>query len=546
MIETFSVSDDRAVFETEVCILGAGAAGITLARRLSSSGLDVCLLESGGADWEKPLQDLGVGESVGFPYYPLDESRLRLFGGTTAVWGGRVVQLDPIDFERRPWIEHSGWPFGKEELAPYYTEALRSLEVETVLADETLWDRLGLHPPDFDPALLRTNFFQFDEQFERFTLRRCADLVESAKVKVLLHATVLDVRANAEGTAIESVEIGNLRGGRGVVRARVFVLAAGGLETPRILLNSCGVQPEGLGNQEDLVGRFFMEHPHARAGRVVPQKLWSLLNLLPRSHRQEGLRYAALGRASETLQEREGILNSSFTLSVRRHQGKRMPPGKWLFNAVKWKVPHDHRGRTLWWLHRRAKRAFAERFGLASRWVRAATGRQGLYVVARAEQAPNPASRVLLSNERDAFGLPQIALDWRFLDVDKRSLHVMMGALDRELERLSLGRVEASPWLEEADTPWEVDPLISSHPVGGYHHIGTTRMAESPKHGVVDADCRVHGLGNLYIAGSSVFPTSGWANPTLTILALSLRLGDHLARSASPMPPVSPARRPGS
>jgi choline dehydrogenase-like flavoprotein len=531
VIESFSVSDDRAVFETEVCILGAGAAGITLARRLATSGLDVCVLESGGADWEKPIQDLGIGESIGFPYYPLDESRLRLFGGTTAVWGGRVVQLDPIDFERRSWIEHSGWPFGKEELAPYYTEALRSLEVETILADETMWDRLGLPQPDFDSDLLRTNFFQFDEQFERFTLRRCGDLVESEKVKILLHATVLDICANAEGTAIESVQIGNLSGGRGVVRARVFVVAAGGLETPRLLLNSRGVQPQGLGNQEDLVGRFFMEHPHARAGRVFPRKLWQLLNLLPRTHRREGLRYAALGRISESLQEREGILNSSFTLSVRRHQGTRMPPGKWLFNAVKWKVPHDHRGRSLWWLHRRAKRAFAERFGLASRWLRATSGRQGLYVVARAEQAPNPASRVLLSEVRDAFGLPQIALDWRFLDVDKRSLHVLIGALDRELQRLSLGRAEASPWLEEPDTPWEVDPLISSHPVGGYHHIGTTRMAASPKSGVVDADCRVHGLGNLYIAGSSVFPTSGWANPTLTILALTLRLGDHLVGS---------------
>jgi choline dehydrogenase-like flavoprotein len=531
VIDTFSVSDDRSVFEAEVCILGAGAAGITLARRLASSGLDVCVLESGGADWEKPIQDLGIGESIGFPYYPLDESRLRLFGGTTAVWGGRVVQLDPIDFERRPWIEHSGWPFGKKELAPYYTEALRSLEVEPVLADETMWDRLGLRQPEFDPDLLRTNFFQFDEQFERFTLRRCDDLIASEKVKVLLHATVLEIRANAEGTAIDSVQIGNLRGGRGVVRARVFVVAAGGLETPRLLLNSRGVQSQGLGNQEDLVGRFFMEHPHARAGRVFPTKLWRLLNLLPRTHRQDGLRYAALGRLSETLQEREGILNSSFTLSVRRHQGTRMPPGKWLFNAIKWKVPHDHRGRSVWWLHRRAKRAFAERFGLASRWLRATSGRQGLYVVARAEQAPNPASRVLLSDARDAFGLPQIALDWRFLDVDKRSLHVLMGALDRELQRLSLGRAEASPWLEEADTPWEVDPLISSHPVGGYHHIGTTRMAASPKKGVVDADCRVHGLGNLYVAGSSVFPTSGWANPTLTILALSLRLGDHLVRS---------------
>jgi choline dehydrogenase-like flavoprotein len=532
VIESFAETDDRAVFETEVCILGAGAAGITLARRLAASGLDVCLLESGGADYEKPLQALGVGESIGFPYYPLEESRLRLFGGTTAVWGGRVVQLDPIDFERRDWIEHSGWPFGKEELASYYAEALRLLEVEPTLADETMWDRLGLSQPGFDPERLRTNFFQFDEQFERFTLRRCQDLVDSAKVKILLHATVLDIRANAEGTAIDSVQIGNLSGGRGVVRARVFVIAAGGLETPRLLLNSRGVHKAGLGNHEDLVGRFFMEHPHARAGRVIPQKLWQLLNLLPRSHRKNGLRYAALGRVSESLQKREGILNSSFTLSVRRHQGTRMPPGKWLFNAIKWKVPHDPTGRSLWWVHRRAKRAFAERFGLASRWIRATTGRQGLYVVARAEQAPNPASRVLLSNERDPFGLPQIALDWNFLDVDKRSLHVMIEALDAELKRLSLGRAEVSPWLEENDTPWEVDPLISSHPVGGYHHIGTTRMAASPKHGVVDPDGRVHGLGNLYIAGSSVFPTSGWANPTLTILALTLRLGDHLARSA--------------
>ena len=175
-------------------------------------------------------------------------------------------------------------------MAPDYTEALRSLEVEPVLADETMWDRLGLRQPEFDPDLLRTKFFQFDEQFERFTLRRCDDLVAFEKVKILLHATVLEIRANAEGTAIDSVQIGNLRGGRGVCRARVFVVAAGGLETPRLLLNSRGVQSQGLGNQEDLVGRFFKEHPHARAGRVFPTKLWRLLNLLPRTHRQDGLR----------------------------------------------------------------------------------------------------------------------------------------------------------------------------------------------------------------------------------------------------------------
>jgi choline dehydrogenase-like flavoprotein len=540
VIEEFRDTEDRAAFDTEVCILGAGAAGISLARRLASSGLEVCLLESGGADYEQPIQDLGVGDSIGFPYYPLAQSRLRLFGGTTAVWGGRVVQLDPIDFEQRSWIEHSGWPFGKETLAPYYAEALRSLDLEVTDGDEMLWDRLGLPRPDFDPDLLRTSFFQFDGQFERFTLRRCSDLAASAKVQVLLHATVLDIRANAEGTAVESIQIGNLRGGRGVVRARAYVVAAGGLETPRLLLNSRGVHPRGLGNQEDLVGRFFMEHPHARAARVIPRKLWRLLSLLSRSHHREGQRYAVLTRGSEALQEREGILNSAFTLSVRQHPGTRMPPGKWLYNELKWRVPHDHRGRSLWWFHRRAKRALGDRLGLVSRWLWTNTPRQGLYVVARAEQAPNPASRVGLSEKRDAFGLPQIALDWRFHEMDKRSLHVVMGALDSELQRLSLGRVEPSPWLEEEETPWVVDPLISNHPIGGYHHMGTTRMAASPQRGVVDADCRVHGLGNLYIAGSSVFPTSGWANPTLTILALSLRLGDHLARS---IPPLRPSGR---
>jgi choline dehydrogenase-like flavoprotein len=529
MIEEFAGSDDRAVFEADVCIVGAGAAGITLARRLSSAGLDVCMLESGAADYEKPSQDLGAGDSIGFPYYPLDQVRLRLFGGTTAVWGGRVVQLDPIDFERRPWVEHSGWPFGKETLSPYYAEALRSLDLEVTDGDEKLWDRLEIRPPGFDADVLRTHFFQFDEQFERFTLRRCGDLVEATNVRVLLRATVLDVQANADGTAVESIQIGNLIGGRGVVRARAFVLAAGGIETPRILLNSRGVQPQGLGNREDLVGRFFMEHPHARGGRVLPRKMWPFLKLLTLSHRHEGLRYAPLVRASEKLQERERILNSAFTLAVRRHPGAPIPPGKRFFDTIKWKVPHDHRGRSVWWVHRLAKRALGDRLGALSRWLGATTMRRGLYVVARAEQAPNPASRLVLSDERDAFGLPRVALDWRFSEIDKRSLSVMMSALDSELQRLSLGRAEPSPWLAEEEIPWEIDPLISNHPIGGYHHMGTTRMAANPREGVVDADCRVHGLGNLYIAGSSVFPTGGWANPTLTILALALRLGDHLS-----------------
>lgn len=533
MIEEFADSGTRAVFDSDVCIVGAGAAGVTLARRLESNGFNVLLLESGGEDYEKEIQDLGVGDSVGFPYYQLDQSRLRLFGGTTAVWGGRVVPLDPIDFESRPWLPHSGWPFGIETLRPYYDEAMRSLGLEVTKPSEAMWDWLGLRRPEFDPNVLRTNFFQFDEEAERFTLPRNQDFSTSQKIRVLLHATVLNLTTNPDGTTIQEIEIGNLRGGRGRVRARTFVLAAGGLETPRLLLNATGSHANGLGNSNDLVGRFFMEHPHARAARIQPDKLWQLLHLLPRSHRRNGLRYSALARPAEALQQREGILNSSFTFSVRRHPGASVPPTKWLYETLKWKVPHDQRGRSVWRLHRNARRAVAERIGPLRRWLRAASGRRGLYVVARAEQAPNPNSRVQLSEKRDVFGTRQMELDWQFQDVDKRTLAVSMDALNGELRRLGLGRLEASSWLKDDQVDWEVDPLISNHPVGGYHHMGTTRMAASPREGVVDADCRVHGLDNLYVAGSSVFPTGGWANPTLTILALALRLGDQITKTSA-------------
>jgi choline dehydrogenase-like flavoprotein len=184
----------------------------------------------------------------------------------------------------------------------------------------------------------------------------------------------------------------------------------------------------------------------------------------------------------------------------------------------------------LWHLYRRAVLRVREHIGPAIAWANVRRGAYGLYTVIRAEQAPNPDSRVTLTGERDALGMPRVALDWRLSPIDKRSVRVTMEALDGELRRLDLGTCTPEPWLAEDGPDWEVDPLISNHPIGGFHHMGTTRMAASPRAGVVDADCRVHGVANLYVAGSSVFPTGGWANPTLTIVALALRLADHLGR----------------
>ena len=161
-------------------------------------------------------------------------------------------------------------------------------------------------------------------------------------------------------------------------------------------------------------------------------------------------------------------------------------------------------------------------------WTRLSLDTQGLYLSVRAEQAPNPDSRVRLGEARDSLGMPRIVLDWRLSELDRRTLGVMTERLDRALQDSGTGRVQPAEWLARNDSNWEFDPLISRHPIGGFHHMGTTRMADSPRAGVVDRDCRVHDTENLWVAGSSVFPTSGWANPTLSIIALSLRLSDRL------------------
>ena len=402
--------------------------------------------------------------------------------------------------------------------------------------------QLGHRPEPFDSKVLRPAFWQFDEQSERFTLRRCSDLVNAPGVKILLHATVVRIQVNEAGTAIDGVKIANLRGGRATVSAKAYVLAAGGLENPRLLLSSNDVHNNGIGNTHDLVGRYFMEHPRARGAHVRSDRIGQLLDMFPRLRRHAGHRYAALLRGSESLQEREGLLNTSLSLSVRQHADDRPVLHKRVYRTLKERLPPNRLGRSLWLLVRRGSVRAREQFGPLLRWNSVKRNHNNVYVVVRAEQAPNRDSRVTLTRETDALGMPRLELDWRFSDIDKRTVSTLMSVFDQELQRCNLGRLETSPWLADDGPDWETDPLISNHPIGGYHHMGTTRMASSPRQGVVDADCRVHGLENLYVAGSSVFPTGGWANPTLTILALALKLSDKLEKvaphSAAAIPPV--------
>jgi choline dehydrogenase-like flavoprotein len=530
LLEDFNTCLESAAFKADVCIVGGGAAGVTLASELIAAGREVLLLESGGLDYDPEIQNQMHGDSIGFPYYPLADSRLRFFGGTTAIWGGRRAQMNAIDFERRPWVAHSGWPISKADLQPFYSRAQRDLDLDETEGEGELWEKHGLRRPPWSAEVIGTAFWQFDTAADRFATKHPRRVKASPKARILLHASVTNIRLNAQGTAVEVLEFANLKGGRGTVAARSFVLAAGGIETPRLMLASNDVASGGVGNGNDLVGRFFMEHPHARGARIHTGQVSRVLTVLPRNYTRNGKRYAALARLSDTLQQREGLLNTSFTISARRHPSANMATSKKLVHMLRRGLNPSKSNRALWRFYHGGIIRARRHLNASSAWTRIKQRNQGLYTVIRAEQAPNPDSRVTLNGERDTLGVRRVALDWRFSGLDKDSVRGTMLALDGEMRRTGLGTVTPEAWLAEDGPEWLVDPLVSGHPIGGYHHMGTTRMAASPRDGVVDADCRVHGIANLYVAGSSVFTTSGWANPTLTIVALALRLAGHLGK----------------
>lgn len=505
----------------DVAIVGAGAAGLTVARHLVEQGLSVALLESGGLDYEAETAALNRGEITGQDYYELEDARLRFFGGTTAIWGGRCAELDPIDFTARPWVPHSGWPIDHSTLADYYRQARKLLDLPT---------RRDPQPPiDFDADELKFRSWQFDQRFDRFSVANCRDLIEHSRVTVVTHATVRELVLARSGQAIEAIDAVSLQGGRLQVVAEHFVLAAGGIENPRILLASRSVAPNGVGNDRDLVGRFFMEHPHARGGRILDARAWPLLDAFRRRHAEDGTMYAHLVAPSAALQQREGLLNSSLTISARRPADGRQAMVMRAYATAKHKARPDRKGRMLWQTLKRTTRAVQNAIDPARPWLMSRVGMADLAIVVRAEQAPNPESRVLLSEDRDALGMPRVNLDWKLSAQDTVSVSGLVNALGRELERKGMGRVEPADWLRDPAQGWVTDPLVSMHAIGGYHHMGTTRMSADRSTGVVDANCKVHGIANLHVAGSSVFPTGGWANPTLTIMALALRLADRIA-----------------
>jgi len=510
--------DDGKDFEADLCIIGAGAAGISIARAFIGSSVSVCLVESGGLKPEPDTQALYRGQTVNDASFPLDVVRARRFGGSTELWGAQCRPLDGIDFEHRSWVPNSGWPFGLEAIAPYYSEANEVCGLGPNDYGVEPWQAKGLDATPFEQSRVSNRLWQIGSPPMRFGARYRPALQRAANIRVLLHANAVEIDANAEMTRIDAVRLKSLDGPGATVRARTFVLACGGIENPRLLLASTNVSVTGLGNGYDLVGRFFMDHLHAPLALAVPKTSLSRFAVYHGGIAIDGTKVRLKAGLPEAVQRREELLNTCLNISVgvAGDRGPGYLALKRLVAALFFRTKHD----TPW---EDVRAVLRDVDGLVSGVCRRVFGPRVLWLTLNSEQVPNRDSRITLDRRRDALGMPQSRLDWRLTTLEKRTARHLCLAVGEELERLGIARTQVQDWLLTEDNDW---PALE----GQYHHIGTTRMHEDPKHGVTDSNCRVHGLANLYVAGSSVFPTSGYANPTLTLVALALRLADHLKR----------------
>ncbi len=509
------------LIEAEVCIVGAGAVGITLARELAGYRFRVCLLESGGLEFDRETQELNKGEVVGQPYFPLEVTRMRYFGGTTNVWSGVCEPLDAIDFEERGWIPHSGWPFGKPHLDPFYERAQAICQLGPYNYEAGFWsDGSATVPLPFEPGRVITKVFQFSPP-TRFgeTYRR--DVTEAGNITVYLHANAVEIGTDEAARRVSRVRAATLEGNRFEVSAGIFILALGGLEIPRLLLLSNQVQTAGLGNENDLVGRFYMEHPHLESGAILLSDPGTPMGLYER-HPVNGIKiFGALALEEETLR-RERLQNFSATLVFSKGEEYDRAESSEGFGALRYLYREIRRGRMpdAFWKHLGDMITDIDDVAV-SLYGRLFKGDLPVYrLYNRTEQAPNPDSRVTLSPEKDRLGMNRVRLDWRLGEADKRSMRRAHEIIGQELGRAGLGRFLME--LDEDDTAWPESLK------GGCHHMGTTRMHRDPKRGVVDENCRVHGVSNLYITGPSVFPTTGFANPMLTLVALAVRLAEYI------------------
>jgi len=484
----------------DVCICGAGVAGITLARKLPRH-LKVLLLEGGGGDYSLESQDMYQGRNVGHEYFDLEITRLRFFGGTSNHWTGMCRYMDSYDFDPMTYVPHSiGWPISKSDLDPYLEETVEILDLPELtprFSGGKLWDESFLKLNDFE----RIDFWWSPPT--RFSEKYKSELEDSDNVFCYLNSNVVDIILDeGNGSSVSTISVKNYVGLECAVKARTYVLAAGGIENARMLLNSNSQLHNGVGNGFDNVGRYFSEHLHFKVGEFFLEDSYvGSIKDLP----------TELSRTF--LSPKLDFINRNKCLNFSTRVVPSFPDD--MDDTFKQKM------RQVLCFSESIERAVSDVKGSP---LLCSDG----FLKVTTDQAPNPLSRITLNDQLDSFGLNRVDLNWKISDVDVHTLRVAALETAKMFAEHDIGRVRINEWLLSKGGGELLPGFDDLEEVGGHHHMCTTRMASSAKDGVVDKNQKVFGVDNLYIAGCSVFSSGGHANPTFTITQMTLRLSDYL------------------
>lgn len=518
MIVDLEQSANLPQFSADACVVGAGAAGIVLAAELLSQGKHVLLLESGGSAIEPAAQALNDFVYSGQPHTGANIGRFRALGGTTTSWGGQVLELDEEDFAERPWVPGSGWPFPKQELESYYERALNAERLGQVIrSDGEVWREMKVAAPDLASAL-KPYFTRWCPLPNFAWLYR--DTFKSPNLFVVLHATATAILLNEGGTRVRGIRCRTLSGREQTFSAQQYVLSLGTIESVRFLLQPLPGEQILPWNRSGLLGRHFQSHIDLNAASVpaadAPRLRRWFANAYLRGHK-----YHPKFRLSPPVQRQWGVLNIAGSVTCINPDERELRRAKALARNIV-----QGRGPLIWadlppafrQLSALLKLGYGYRVERRAHWPRDSA----FWLRTHCEQEPLSQSRITLTGDRDATGLFRAHLDWRVSPLEWKTIRSFTGLVQRAFA--DLGLADILPRLElQLDDGFEKIVFDDSH-----HHMGGTRMAASPADGVVDPQLRLHGVDNAYVCSASVFPTSGFSNPTHTLIALAIRLADHL------------------
>jgi choline dehydrogenase-like flavoprotein len=500
---------DNTHIAADICIVGTGPAGMSIAMDWNATPYKVVLLEGGGFEYDDQMQDLYAGPTTGQHYYPLKSTRLHYFGGTSNHWAGFCSTFDEIDFEKRDWVPHSGWPIKRSDIDPYYEKAQNVLDLGPYRYDAAWWQDKdpSLKPLLPDNPVVWNKVWQFSPP-TRLGQKYGDALKKSKNIHLYTYAHVTEIAASENAKTIDRLTIRNFAGKTHTVKAKMYILACNTIQNARLLLAACPQTPRGLGNDNDLVGRFFMEHLEIQSAFLHlpapdPLKLYMF--------QANGTHMRCELAIHPEMQKKFRMLNGTCSF-FPWELAKNMTPAIKMWSSDDPRKNEDSMKR-MWTSHENSMAAKTDGFKVFE-------------LKTRVEQAPNPDSRITLSSDMDALGMRRAQLHWELTPFEKYSTRTLYELIGRQVGQAAVGRIQLMDYLwDPEDKTW---PDFTG---GGWHHMGTTRMSDDPTTGVVNPNNKVHGVSNLYIAGASCFVTAASANPTLTITALSLRLSEYLKKT---------------